>query len=817
MQNLVRTCMLVLMVISMIFSTVDANAQIPSNLSNIKSSQITDAQLMQFLQQAQTNGMTEDQLLQEFKRRGLPDAETEALVNRIRLMSGVSLEVNSEKDVINDPKDAKPSVRKYKGGNTTLKTSSITSRVFGADLFASADPVFVPNLKIATPRSYILGAEDELQLDIYGNNISNQKLTVSPDGFVNVKYAGPINVNGITIEQAAGVIKSRLSKFYPALSSGATKLQLTLGSVRSIQVLIVGAVKKPGTLTLPSISTLFHALYASGGPLENGSFRNIELVRENKVIGHADLYDFLLKGDQASNITLRDNDVIRVPYAKSQIAVEGGVNRTGIFEVKSNETIQQVLDFAGGFRSNAFKGRITGTRYTDVEKRVIDISSKDFSAYTLQHGDSLYVDFVLDKFENRVFISGAVFKPGAYSIDKDMDLFALVKKAQGLKEDAFTPFANFVRLKDDYTKEYISVDLREIMNGKRKILLQREDSVHIESILDLKDRPNVIITGPVKNPGNFIYDDSLTLKGLILLAGGLLENASALKVEIGRRKKDISFESKGANTSEIIVVDLDNDLKGIGAEIILQPYDVVSIKKDPSKQKQITVEVKGEILLEGSYTLQNPEERLSSVIVRAGGLLPYANIHGVKLIRIKAAQDAALIKRLAMSSNEKSRSNVNADSLQLIELDQLKNSTTEVPLDLDKILRNPGGEDDLTMQDGDVVIIPRYINTVLISGEVLKPVTIQFDAKSSFGDYISAAGGFNKSAYKKRVFVVYPNGRSARTKSFLGFKSYPKVVAGSSIFVPVEPTRQAGFDPAKAGVLVSAFASIMTTLVLLFR
>jgi protein involved in polysaccharide export with SLBB domain len=809
--------MLVLMVISMIFSTVDANAQIPSNLSNIKSSQITDAQLMQFLQQAQTNGMTEDQLLQEFKRRGLPDAETEALVNRIRLMSGVSLEVNSEKDVINDPKDAKPSVRKYKGGNTTLKTSSITSRVFGADLFASADPVFVPNLKIATPRSYILGAEDELQLDIYGNNISNQKLTVSPDGFVNVKYAGPINVNGITIEQAAGVIKSRLSKFYPALSSGATKLQLTLGSVRSIQVLIVGAVKKPGTLTLPSISTLFHALYASGGPLENGSFRNIELVRENKVIGHADLYDFLLKGDQASNITLRDNDVIRVPYAKSQIAVEGGVNRTGIFEVKSNETIQQVLDFAGGFRSNAFKGRITGTRYTDVEKRVIDISSKDFSAYTLQHGDSLYVDFVLDKFENRVFISGAVFKPGAYSIDKDMDLFALVKKAQGLKEDAFTPFANFVRLKDDYTKEYISVDLREIMNGKRKILLQREDSVHIESILDLKDRPNVIITGPVKNPGNFIYDDSLTLKGLILLAGGLLENASALKVEIGRRKKDISFESKGANTSEIIVVDLDNDLKGIGAEIILQPYDVVSIKKDPSKQKQITVEVKGEILLEGSYTLQNPEERLSSVIVRAGGLLPYANIHGVKLIRIKAAQDAALIKRLAMSNNEKSRSNVNADSLQLIELDQLKNSTTEVPLDLDKILRNPGGEDDLTMQDGDVVIIPRYINTVLISGEVLKPVTIQFDAKSSFGDYISAAGGFNKSAYKKRVFVVYPNGRSARTKSFLGFKSYPKVVAGSSIFVPVEPTRQAGFDPAKAGVLVSAFASIMTTLVLLFR
>jgi protein involved in polysaccharide export with SLBB domain len=416
-----------------------------------------------------------------------------------------------------------------------------------------------------------------------------------------------------------------------------------------------------------------------------------------------------------------------------------------------------------------------------------------------------------------VTISGAVFKPGAYSLEKGMDAKTLIQKAQGLKEDAFTPFANFVRLKDDYTKEYISVDLREIMNGKVKILLQPEDSIHIESILSLKDRAKVNIAGSVRSPGQYLYDDSLTLKGLILQAGGLLENASALKVEIGRRKKDVSFETKGANTSEIIILDLDSELNGKGAEIILQPYDVVSIKKDPLKLEQVTVEIKGEIFLEGSYTLQNPEERLSSIVIRAGGLLPYANIHGAKLVRRKVTEDAAFIKRLALSNNEKTKNKENADSLQLIELDQLQSTTTEVPLELDKILRNPGGEDDMTLQDGDVLIIPRYINTVLISGEVLKPVTVQFDAKSSFGDYISAAGGFNKRAYKKRVFIVYPNGRSARTKSFLGFKTYPKVTAGSSIFVPVEPPRQTAFDPAKAGVLVSAFASIMTTLVLLFR
>jgi protein involved in polysaccharide export with SLBB domain len=817
MRNLVRVWLIVLVVLCTTFPTINANAQIPTNLSNIKSSQITDAQLMQFLQQAQSTGMTEEQLLQEFKRRGLPEAEMESLVNRIRLMTGVSLEMGNEKEDMTDAKDTKSNTRKYKGGSTPFKIPAKPSRVFGADLFASADPVFVPNLRIATPKGYILGAEDELQLDIYGNNISNQKLTVSPDGFINVRYAGPINVNGMTIEQAAGVIKSRLSKFYPALSSGATKLQLTLGSVRSIQVMVVGAVKKPGTITLPSISTLFHALYASGGPLENGSFRNIELVRENKVIGHADLYDFLLKGDQASNITLRDNDVIRVPYAKAQISIEGGVNRIGIFEVKNNENLQQVLDFAGGFKGNAFKGRITGTRYTDVEKSVIDVAKNNFSTFQMMHGDSLYIDTVLNKYDNRVFISGAVYKPGAYSLEKEMDLFTLIKKAQGLREEAFTSFANFVRLKEDYSKEYISVDLRDILNGRTKVLLQREDSIHIESVLDLKDRAIVTITGPVKSPGEFLYDDSLTLKGLILRAGGLLENATALKIEIGRRRKDISFEKKGANTSEIIVVDLDSELKGREVNVILQPYDVVNVKQDPTKTKQITVEVKGEILFAGNYTLQNPEERLSSVITRAGGLLPYADIFGAKLIRKKIAEDTAFIKRLALSNLDiSSIDNDKTDTSQLIELDQLKSKTTEVALELDKIINNPGGEEDMTLQDGDQIIVPKFVNTVLVSGEVLKPVTVQYEKSLRFGDYISAAGGFNRNAYKKRVFIVYPNGRSARTKNLLGFRTYPRVTPGSSIFIPVEPQKQS-LDPAKAGVLVSAFASIMTTLVLLFR
>lgn len=817
MRKLMKSLLLVFLILGLTISFNQANAQLPTNLSAIRANQISDTQLMQFLQQAQSSGMTEDQLMQEFKRRGLPESELEALVNRIKLMTGVEL---NAKDLveIDDNKDGKSSNRKYKGESRPFKIPARPSRVFGADLFSSADPVFIPNLKIATPKGYILGAEDELQLDVYGNNISNQKLTVSPDGFINVKYAGPINVNGMSIEQASGVIKARLSKYYPALASGETKIQLGLGSVRSIQVMVVGAVKKPGTVSLPSIATLFNALYASGGPLENGSFRNIELVRDNKVIAHADLYDFILKGDQGSNISLRDNDVIRVPYVKTQIAIEGGVNRIGLFEVKNSETVQQVLDFAGGFKGNAFKGRITGTRYTDVEKSVIDVAKDKFSTFTLAHGDSLYIDTVINKYDNRVFISGAVFKPGAYSLDKGMDVKNLIQKAQGLKEDAFTGVANMVRLKEDYTREYVTLDLRDVMSGKSFVALRKEDSLHVESILDLQDSTVVTINGPVKYPGRFRYEDSLTLKGLILKAGGLMDNATTLKIEVGRRKLDFEVGKKGSATSELISIDIDKSLTDKGKEVILRPFDVVSIKLDPTRVKQVVVEVRGEVAFAGSYTLENPEEKLSSIIKRAGGILPYADINGAKLVRKRIVQDTAFIKRLTLSNLDvNSIDKAKSDTSRLIEMDQLNSRTTDVALELDKILERPGSAEDVTLQDEDQIIIPRFVNTVGISGEVLKPVTVQFEPGRSFASYISAAGGFNRNAYKKRVFVVYPNGRSASTKSFLGIKSYPRITPGSSIFVPVEPARESGFDPAKAGVLVSAFASIMTTLVLLFR
>ena len=791
-----------------------AQAQIPSDLSRIKSSQITDAQLMQFVQQAQSSGMTETELMAEFQKKGLPEAELQALAGRLKGLMGSSQTIESTSD--GSGSKVQSNKRTYKGDFTQFKMPEKPSRVFGSELFSGVDPVFVPNLKIATPKGYVVGPEDELQLDIYGNNISNQKLMVSPDGFINVKYAGPVNVSGMTIEQAAGVLKGRLIKFYPALSSGATKLQLTLGAVRSIQVTIVGAVKKPGTITLPSIATLFNALYSSGGPMENGSFRNIELVRNSKTIAIADLYDFILKGDQSANISLQDNDVIRIPFAQTQIALEGELNRKGIFEVKGSETLQQALDFAGGFKSNAFKGRITGTRFTDIERKVIDVPKGDFTSFKLNNGDSLYIDSVVNRFDNRVVITGAVFKPGAYSIDNGMDIKALIEKAQGLKEDAFVGRANMVRLREDKTKEYKSFNLKNILNGTEKFHLAKEDSLHIVSILELRESTTVSVIGPVKKPGEFRYEDSLTLQAVILQAGGFMENATPSRIEIGRRKKDIYLGTKGAPTSEVIQVDINKDLSQIGTDIYLQPFDVISVKADPAKVKQVSVKVSGEILYTGTYTLENPEERLSSILKRAGGLLPYADINGAKLVRKKDKIDTAQIKRLALSTARSSAESKNSDTATSMAIKELNSPTIDVALDLAKIIAKPNSDDDVTLQDGDELIIPRFNNTVSVGGEVLKPVTVQYESGKGFGSYLSAAGGFTRNAYKSRAFVVYPNGRSAKSHSFLGIRSYPRVTPGSSIFVPLKPEGNS-FDPAKAGILVSAFSAVMTALVLFFR
>ena len=788
-------------------------AQIPSDLSKIRSSQITDAQLMQFIQQAQSSGMSEADVMADFQKKGLSEAELQALAARVKGLVGTATTAGNDKDSKNVAENVS-SKRQYKGELITQALPTKASRVFGAELFSSADPLFVPNLKIATPKTYVIGPDDELQLDIYGNNISSQKLIVSPDGMVNVKYAGPVNLSGLSIEQASGVLKARLTTFYPSLSSGATRVQLTLGSMRSIQVMVIGAVKKPGTVTLPSIATLFNALYSSGGPTDNGSFRNIELVRNDKVIATADLYDFILKGDQSSNLSLRDNDVIRVPFAKIQVNLEGALNRTGIFEVKTTESLQHALDFAGGFLSNAFKGRITGSRFTETERKVIDIAKEEFSHFDLHNGDSLSVNTVVEKYENRVFVTGAVSKPGAYSLDKSLDIKALIAKAQGLADGAFTGRASLVRTKEDQSKEFVDIDLRKHLSGEQSIALQKEDSLQVYFIQELKDKPTVSISGAIRKAGEFFYEDSLTLQGLILKAGGLSENALVTKIEIGRRKKGVDQNQLNAEIAEIITVKLDKQLNKVLDDVFLMPFDEVSIRIDPEIVPQKKVSASGMVLLPGSYTMQSNADLLSSLINRSGGLLPNADPRAAKLIRRNRGVESEDVVRVAKANVKNDSTAVDKEEVQ-----EIAKTTVEIAIDLQAALLSPGSQDDILLEEGDELFVPQLNYVVTVSGEVQKIVAVQYNRSFNMRKYVDQAGGFSYDANRKRIFVIYPSGKSGVVKHPLGiFRLYPKITPGSTIFVPKKyETQKKVFDPAKAGILVSAFSAAMTGLVLLFR
>lgn len=788
-------------------------AQFPADLSGIKASQISDSQLQQYLNQAKANGLTYEQLETQFLRRGLPATEVAELKQRIQQLDAYSTTgISAETGLLSSSSETTGRTAPQKvivPQNESLERIKKSFRIFGSELFSNANLTFEPDLRMATPKDYIIGPDDELILNVYGLNISQQKLIVTPEGTVNVKYAGVINVNGLTVEAATSILKDRLTRYYPALSSGQTKLQLSLGNIRSIRVILIGAINRPGTYTLPSLATLFNALYVSGGPADNGSFRNIELIRHNKVVQTADLYDFLLKGDLRSNIRLQDNDVIRVPFAQLLVSLKGELNQPGIFELHRNETLNDALQFAGGFKSKAFKGRITGIRFDDLDRSVLDVSGDSLTFFKPKNGDEFTIDSVINRYQNRVIINGAVFKPGAYALDHAMTLKHLINKAQGLKEDVYTGRALLVRTRQDLSKEYIAIDLNSIIAGQADGLqLQKEDSIHVASIFDLKDTTIVSINGAVRKPGSFRYEEGLSLKSLIFKAEGFADNATGMGIEISRRMRAVSVTEPGKDIVELILIDDNKELTSSSTDIKLMPFDIITIKEDPYYKKQISVKVSGEVLMPAVYTLQSREERLSSLIKRSGGLLYTANIAGAKLIRKKRELlDSAEIKRLFRSAEKDTA---------ITSIDLLAKHTTEVAINLPYILKHPGSDDDISLEEGDELIIPRINNTVSVNGEVFKPLDIMYEKGKNMRDYVSDAGGVTQLGKWNRAFVIYANGSSAKIKRSMGiFPNYPGIQPGSSIFVPQKTKKE--FDAGKAGIIISAVTALITAASIIAR
>ncbi|MEJ7821385.1 MAG: SLBB domain-containing protein [Chitinophagaceae bacterium] len=775
---LARVCLIVIFLLSV---TISYSQDIlkGTDLSTAKVDRLTDADILKYQAQLKSSGLTQEQAEQIALSKGFPAAELAKLRQRLAALSSANTSVTT-------PKSNKSVTRTQ---DTTDEAATrvpvvVNPRVFGAELFTTSSLTFQPDLKIATPMNYVLGPDDELAIAVSGLQEAAFNLPISPEGTIYIPNVGPVKVSGLTFEGATTLIRNRMSGIYSSLRSGSSRLSVSLSRIRSIRVTILGAAK-PGTYTISSLSTLFNALYIAGGPAADGTFRAIELVRNNKVERVVDLYSFLLTGNDEDNVRLRENDVIRIPVYKTRVDISGQVKQNGIFEMLPSETLNDLLGYASGFTDNAYKASIKVVQLTDRDKRVKDIPGAEFSTYKPSTGDVFNVSQILEKYQNRVTINGAVFRPGVFELTDNLTIGNLIRRADGLREDAYIKRGQIIRLREDLTPEIISFDVSAVLNNVSDISLKKEDVINISSIFDLKDNYTVSIQGEVRAPGDFRYVENISLKDLIQQAGGFTYAAFPQRIQIARVIKRDTLTAQDVRLSEIIDIQDMNDLSFATKNIQLQPYDVVTVRRLPGYLDLRSVTVRGQVQFPGPYVLSTRRERISDLLKRAGGMAP------------EAFPDGAYLKRLNENDVTTQIESAKVERIQ----QQLKDSSgqiaaavarpfDQIPLDLSKIMRNPGRDDDLILKAGDDLFVPRNDEGVKISGEVLFPTQAPYNNGKRLKEYISDAGGFTQNAIKKKVYVLYPNGKAVSTRHFLFVKSYPRIKPGSQIVVPKYITRE---------------------------
>jgi len=689
---------------------------------------------------------------------------------------------------------------------------TVNSNIFGSELFNNPGISFEPNQNMPTPMNYILSTGDQLIIDIYGYSESTNKLTVSPDGFIRIPNVGPVSVNGLTIDQAKSRISDHLASHgYSNIRSGSTSVNITLGNIRSIKVTLIGEVNAPGTYTLSSLSTVYTALYSSGGPGKNGSYRDIQLIRDNKVISTIDVYDFLMKGDRSDDLVLKDQDIIKINPYKIRVTLKGEIKRQLIFEAIESDYLQNLLEYAGGFSSEAYKQTISLVRNTDRERQIIDVNVNDFATFKPANGDSYTIGKILDRFTNRVSIKGAVFRQGSYSLTEGMTVADLINKADGLREDVYLPKATLFRKGEDRMSIVQSVNLQKVLNGQENVTLQKDDELAVYSKFEIKEAYSLSIRGEVISPITLPFSENMHIKDMIFLAGGLKEDAGT-ELEISRRIKDANVFDKNSATARVFSYTIlpSNDT------LVLQPFDEIFVKPLSGYKYQIHVSVQGEVAYPGTYTLQNSRERISSLVKRAGGLTGAAFQPGAILIRsgnigsYNPYKDQKAVSAFSKQGN---------DSLIAIRPeDIIAGKTNLVGIHLDKALANPNSEWDLILEAGDVLSIPKELQTVTVNGQVLFPSRVSFKRGMSVKKYVAGAGGYAENAIPKRVFVVYPNGNVKSTKTVLGIRFFPTVLAGSDIYIPERkiPQKNQLSGAERTGILISALTAFSTIALLMY-
>lgn len=803
-----------------------ANAQkIPNDLSNVKVKQLSDSQVKKLSKKLEASGKSESEVKKEAKHRGMSDTQISQLQRRIKSLD----EKNVEKGQNGQKADTSNSFG-YNRTRDSLRNERMRDSIYGMSLFSGARPQFTPNLNIATPITYTIGRGDQINIDLYGDSEVSHELTVNREGKIDIPYVGSVFVSGMSIQGLRSKLKSRMGNVYKGLQNGRTNIEVNLGEVRSVQVILSGEVRAPGTYTLPALATVYNALYAAGGPTKIGDLREIEVYRDDSLLTTMDVYDFLQTGKLKGNETLKDQDVIKVKPYNKRVKITGQVKREMYFDLKKGETFDDLMDYVGGFTEKAYKSRIEVVRYTDKEKKAIDLLDSQFSQFQPRDGDEFTVSKILDRFENRVQLFGAVFKPGTYELTKDLTLSMLIKKADGLKEDAYTKLGYIDRLKPNLEVERISFNVADVMAGvEDDIKLQREDKVYISSIFDLRDEFKVRIEGEVRNPGVYDYSEGMKIDELIVEAGGFTESASSKRIEVSRRMRGGRVDTTKA--ADVFHVDLTKNLDYVnGDSVELKPFDQVVIRPEPGYESQKNVRIEGEVKYPGIYTIESHDERVSDIVKRAGGLNSRAYAKGASLKREGHMKAPGNFEKKSESERFKEEQEEAEDSLSQQRVQKMQGSlqpgdstqtrskiaNNYVGVHLEKVLENPESADNIFLEDGDVLYVPRELQTVKVSGEVLSPVTTVFRKGQNFKEYISNAGGFTKQSIKRKAYIIYPDGSTKAASSFLGIKSYPKVEPGSEIFVPKRQPREPLSTRAIIG-LGTSLASLAAMITAIFR
>jgi len=781
------------------------------DLSTIKVDALTNAEIAQIQAQLKQSGVSIEMVESQAIAKGMSPSEFAKLKARLSASKTGS-------------KSGSPLVRRTQSNRPTYEKDTSRMRpinkinplIYGSELFAN-EYGFGENQNIATPLNYEVGTNDILKLVVYGVQEYSSDLEVSKEGSVLIENVGRIKVAGLTIEAATTRIRQQMGNTaYPSLRTGESKLALTVGDTRTIQVTIIGA-ERSGNYNVSSLSTILNALTEAGGPSEIGSYRNIELIRNNKLYKKIDLYAFMQNGDQSQNMGLKDRDVIRVPAYKGRVEIKGQVKRPGIFEINSStENFNQFLQYAGGFDDTAYTAWVKVIQKNDKEKVVKDLSAKEFASYIPQGGDIIQISKILDRFQNRVKLSGAVFRPDYYELTDGMRISDLILKADGLKEDAYLGRAQLIRLKPNLLKELVSINLVKALQkgSEENIYLQREDEIYINSIIDLRDSLTVDLLGEVRNEGRFNYIDSMTVKDLILMAGGFKYEASK-QIELARLiQNDGAVSTNNVATIFKTIVNGDLSFNPGQENFVLQPLDVVTITKKVGYTNPEVVSIKGQVQSEGKYTLSSRVERVSDIVKRAGGLIGQAygegafikrsryNIDTLRSDESKTSVEQAYVRKFkaqqlaakmdvktslmdedGIASAEKKSNKTLKDSLELL-FKELENDYYQIAIDINQIMDKPGSELDLVLRDKDEIVIPKTDNRVKISGGVLRPTNIVYREGLSIGECISAAGGISEYARRGRAYVVYANGKSKRTMHFGIFRINPTIKPGSEIVLP---------------------------------